>query len=478
MIHKARFLPNWKGAKLPSSLSLIFIAVMFWLMPTPVGLSDQAYHLLIIFLTTIAGVILRPLPMGAIAIISTTLCILTKTLSMEEAFSSFSTSVVWLVVLAFFLALGFKVTGLGKRVAYFFISKLGDSTLGLSYGMVLTELFLAPFVPSNTARGAGIIFPVVTALAKEEGSDPEKGTQKKVGAFLLTVCFQVNVVTSAMFMTALVGNPLIASFAQGVGVEINWVTWSLGAVVPGLVALGVIPYIIYKIYPPQLKQSPGARENARQKLKELGGLTLNEKFMLGSFSIILTLWIFGGTLGINPTLAALIGFSILLFFGVLHWTECVQEKSAWETLMWFAPLLMMASFLTKLGVMQWFATHMESLVGGLSWPVTLLIICLVYFYINYVFASITSRITALYGVFLAVLLGAGTPPMVAAMSLAVLSSLSGGLTHFSTGTAPVFFGAHYVSVRDWWRNGFIISLVNLTIWTLVGGAWWKIIGYW
>lgn len=478
MTHKSTVLHGWQGAKLPSSLGLIFLALVFWFLPTPVGLSDQAYHLLIIFLTTIAAVILKPLPMGAIAIISVTLCILTKTLEMKEAFSSFSKDVVWLVVLAFFLALGFKLTGLGKRIAYFFISKIGNSTLGLSYGLVLTELFLAPFVPSNTARGAGIIFPIVTALAKEEGSDPEKGTQKKVGAFLLTVCFQANVITSAMFLTALVGNPMIAGFAQNAGVELSWVTWALAAVVPGLVALVVVPYVIFKIYPPELKVAPGAQDNAKQKLRELGPLSMNEKIMVISFGTILVLWVLGKYFGINPTLAALIGFSILLFTGVLHWTECIQEKSAWETFMWFAPLLMMATYLTDLGVMKWFAGHMETLVGGLTWPVTLLVIALVYFYINYIFASITSRITALYGVFLAVLIGAGTPPMVAAMTLAVLSSLSGGLTHFSTGTAPVFFGAHYVSVRSWWRNGFIISLVNLLIWGVVGGLWWKVIGYW
>ncbi|MDP4840744.1 MAG: anion permease [Alphaproteobacteria bacterium] len=64
------------------------------------------------------------------------------------------------------------------------------------------------------------------------------------------------------------------------------------------------------------------------------------------------------------------------------------------------------------------------------------------------------------------------------MGLAVLSALAGTLTHFGTGTAPVYFGAGYVSVKDWWRNSFFLSAVNLTVWAVVGGIWWKCLGYW
>ena len=106
------------------------------------------------------------------------------------------------------------------------------------------------------------------------------------------------------------------------------------------------------------------------------------------------------------------------------------------------------------------------------------IIVLIYFYIQYIFASVTARITALYAVFLGVLIAAGAPPAASAMMLAVTSALSGTLTHFGTGTAPVYFGAGYVTVKEWWRNSFIMSVVNLTIWFVAGGLWWKVIGLW
>lgn len=469
---------KWQGAKLLPSLLVVTIASGFWMMMPPEGLSLQAWHLMIIFFATIVAVILKPLPIGAIALIATTLCVSTNTLTLNQALTAFSSSIAWLIVLAFFLAIGFKKTGLGTRIAYFFLSLMGKNTLGLAYGFVLTELLLAPFVPSSTARSGGIIFPVVTALAKEQGSDPAKGTERKMGAFLLKVCFQVNMVTSSMFLTGLVGNPLIAQLAQTANVTITWSTWAIAAIVPGLANLIVLPWALYQFYPPEIKQAPEAQARAKEKLKGLGPLKMSEKLMLVTFAGILTLWVFGAEYGIKPTTAALIGFSILLFCGVLDWKDCMKETGAWETLMWFAPLLMMATYLTEFGMMSWFSDHMKVIVGDLSWPVTFTIVTLVYFYIHYFFASVTARITALYGALLAVLIAAGTPPMLAAMGLAVLSPLAGTLTHFGTGTAPLYFGAGYITVKEWWINSFFLSVINITIWVVVGGAWWKFLGYW
>ena len=470
--------PRWNGAKLTHTTVLLVVGTFLWFMAPPSDLTLSAWHLLIIFLGTIAAVILKPLPIGAISFIALTICIGTETLTLKQSLTAFSSSVVWLVVLAFFLSMGFKVTGLGKRIAYFFLSVLGSNTLGLSYGFVLTELFLAPFVPSNTARGAGILFPIVSSLAKEQGSCPTEGTQNKMGAFLIKVCFHVNMVTSAMFMTGLVGNPLIVSLAANVGVQINWMTWALAAIIPGLVNITIIPLVLYRLYPPEVMKTPEARSIARTRLRELGPLNHQEIIMLSTFAVILALWVFGSSYGIKPTTAAFIGFSALLFTGVLKWKDCIRETTAWETLMWFAPLLMMATYLTEFGAMNWFSKQIEGVVSPLSWPLTLAIICLIYFYIHYLFASVTARITALYSTFLIVLLAAGTPPMLAAMSLAVLSALSGPLTHFGTGTAPVYFGANYVPVKNWWHASFVLSLVNLGVWTLIGGLWWKVLGYW
>lgn len=464
-----------------SQLPLVGILLFFitlWFTPPPEGLTLQSWHLFAVFLTTILSVIAKILPMGALCVVAIAVCTTTKTLTLHQALHSFSSHIVWLTFLAFLLARGFIKTGLGGRIAYYFVLWMGKSTLGLAYGLVCTDFFLAPFVPSNTARGAGIVFPIVSALTQEYGSSPNDNTQDKIGSFLMKLCYQTNIITSAMFLTAMAGNPLIASLGSKLGVEMSWSSWCLASIVPGLLNLALLPWILYLIYPPIIKHTPEAPQFAHKKLQEMGKLKKEEWIMLGTFGLLLVLWIFGKNLGIDATSAAFIGLAILLSTNVLSWDDILKEHNAWHTFMWLATFLMMSHYLTEFGLINWFSQHVQTAVAPFHWITALGLICLVYFYSHYMFASIAAHIGSMFAAFGAVAITAGAPPFVAIMLLTVLSSLCAGITHYGTGTGPVYFGANFITVRDWWRIGFILSIINLLIWGTVGPLWWKIVGFW
>lgn len=450
---------------------------LIWFSPHPEGLTLQAWHLFAIFVCTIAAIIMNVLPMGAVTVIAISLCTITQTLTIKQALSTFSSNIIWLILIAFLLARGFIKTGLGSRIAYYFVLNMGKSTLGLAYGLLTTEFLLAPFTPSNTARGAGIVYPIVQALSEEYKSTPKEGTERKIGSYLMKLCYQANVVTSAMFLTATAGNPLIASLAQKMGVDITWTSWAMAALVPGLVNLAALPWILYVIYPPKLKQTPDAPDFARKKLKEMGPLSKNEWLMLGTFGLLLTLWVLGSILNIDATVAAFLGLSILLLTGVLTWDDILKEHNGWHTFMWLSTLLMMSGFLTEFGLMNWFSEHIKNGIGNLHWLLALGIISFIYFYTHYGFASMTAHISALFSAFALAAIAAGAPPRITLLFLAFLSSLCAGITHYGTGTGPVYFGSEYVTLKDWWRVGGIISIFNIIIWATVGTFWWTLLGY-
>lgn len=75
-------------------------------------------------------------------------------------------------------------------------------------------------------------------------------------------------------------------------------------------------------------------------------------------------------------------------------------------------------------------------------------------------------------------LSLGAPPMLLALTLAFSSSLMMSLTHYGTGTAPIIFGSGYATLGEWWKTGFVMSVVNLAIWFFIGSVWWKFLGYW
>ena len=262
------------------------------------------------------------------------------------------------------------------------------------------------------------------------------------------------------------------------GINISWGTWAIACIVPGFISLLVLPALLYVIYPPEIKDTPDAPGFASQKLKELGPLTTGERIMLLVFAFLLVLWIFGDKFGIDATTAALTGLLILLISGVLKWDDVISEKQAWNTFVWMAVLIMLSDQLSKLGVTTWFGVKLQKSVSNLSWISVFVLVSLFYFYAHYFFASMTAHISAMYGTFLVVAINSGSPAMLIALFLGVGSSLSAGLTHYGTGTAPVYFGTNYVTISEWWKIGFIVSVVNLLIWGFLGGMWWKILGYW
>lgn len=454
------------------------VGLILWFLPRPEGLSEQGWHVLAIFIATIVGIIARPLPMGGVAILSIGILSVTGTLTIEQALSGFSLPTVWLVVAAFFIARAFIKTHLGTRIAYYFVRTFGKKTLGLAYSLIFSEMILAPAIPSTAARSGGIMFPIINGLSQALNSKPHDPSARNMGAFLILTSFHGCMIVSAMFLTAMAGNPVVAKLAMNEGVEITWGSWALGALVPGLCSLIIIPLVIYCVSPPRIKSVPDALHFADAKLRELGRMKHKEHILLGVFVVLISLWIFGRFIGVDAVTAALLGLTALLLTNVLNWQDIIEEKGAWETLIWFSTLLTLAGFLNTYGVIGYFSEIVVHHISGMNWIWSLLILSLVYFYSHYFFASNTAHIGAMYGAMLAMAIGLGAPGFLAAIFLAYLSNLFGSLTHYGSSPAPVLFGAGYVGVKEWWKVGAIVSAVNLVIWTLVGGAWWKFLGYW
>ncbi len=464
---------RWIGWGVPLAIGLVV-----WFLSPPSGVEPAGMHLLAIFLATIVGIILKPLPMGAVAMIGIAATAITGTLTITQSLSGFGNRVIWLIVLAFFISRGFIKTGLGARTAYHFMALMGRRTLGLGYGLVATDLVLAPAIPSNTARAGGVVYPILRSVAEAYGSRPDDGTAGRIGAFLTVTAFQGTVITSAMFLTAMAANPLVAELAAPLGVEITWVGWAMAASVPGLVSLVAVPWVLYRLFPPEIKETPEATALAREELQKLGPMGRSEWIMVGCVILLLALWVLSGPLGIHTTATALLGLAVLLATGVLTWEDVLKETGAWDTLVWFSALVMMASFLTELGLIPWFSEEVGGWFGGVGWMGAFLGLSLVYFYSHYFFASNTAHVSAMYAPFLGVALVVGTPPLLAALVLGFFSNLFSSMTHYGTGPAPVLFGAGYVEVGTWWRLGLVVSLLNLVIWLGVGGVWWRVLGLW
>ncbi|NPV28037.1 MAG: anion permease [Firmicutes bacterium] len=459
-------------------LIIVAVGVIIWFIPIPTGLKPNAWHLFAIFVATIVGFILQPIPMGALSFLSISLVVLLKVATLSDMLVNFGSSTVWLVVSAFFLARGFIKTGLARRISLLFIKAIGHSTLRLGYCLAFSDLIFGPAMPSITARGGGILFPIIKGLCSVFDSEPGP-TARRVGAYLFQVEHHATCIVSAMFITAMGSNPLVVDLAaKTANVNLTWSGWATAAIVPGLIALLAVPFILYKIFPPEIKDSPEAPQMAQQELQKMGPMSKPEKIQLGVFIGSLLLWTTSMFTNIDATTVALLAVSVLLATSVLTWKDCLDDNGAWDTLVWLGTLMSLAGLLVKLGVVAWVAKLVGSAIGGISWVPTLAIMLLIYLYSHYAFASLTAHITALYAPLLAIAVIAGAPVQLSALVLGFFSSLCGSLTHYSSGPAPILFGAGYVDQPTWWKLGFIISVINLVIWLGTGSIWWKFVGLW
>lgn len=442
------------------------------------SMSPNAWHLFVIFSATIMGIILRPFPVSVVALFGLTVSIVLNVLDIKtQALSGFAVPTVWLVGSVFFIAKGFVNSRLGERIAYFFIFIAGKTPLRLAYALSFTEFLLAPFIPSSTARAGGIILPILNSICISFDSSPEKNTQNKIGSFLMQSAFHANIISSAIFLTGMVSNPLAQSFAKDQGVYFSWTQWFFIASVPGIVSLLLAPFLIYKMNKPEIEHSEKAQKMAKQKLKELGAFSRKEQIMMGILILMLFLWIFGDVWGIYSASVALLGLVLCILTKVIKFEEVLEEKKAWETMLWLSILITMCTYLKEYGFVSVISQYVSTFVSGFSFYVSTFIVLFFYYWVGYLFASNSAHVSALYVSFLGVLLALGMQPVLAGVLLACLSSLYASTTHYGSTAGSVLFSAGFVSAKQWWKTGFVIALCNFLIWLSIGSAWWKVLGY-
>jgi divalent anion:Na+ symporter, DASS family len=323
-----------------------------------------------------------------------------------------------------------------------------------------------------------MIVPVAVRIADLFDSHPGPSA-RRLGGFLIASIYQGSAVACAMFFTGQASNILGASLAlKLVQVEVTWSSWFMAAIVPGLTSAAVVPWIVQRVMQPEVRRTPEAPAFAAAELLRMGPLSRQEWITLGVFGGVGLLWITSAWHRLDVTFVAMLGLGVLLTTGAMPWEMAVREKAAWDVFVWYGGLLKMGELLNATGTTTAFATSVGALFVGIPWLVVLLAVLVIYFYTHYAFASITAHMLALFPPFVVLLVGLGVPPPLAVYSLLCLANLPAGLTHYGTTPAPILFGLGYVSLGDWWKVGFYVSVANMLIWLTIGFGWWKLIGIW
>jgi len=451
-------------------LSVVAFGSTLWFFPLPEGLTLQAWHLFAVFISAIFAVIINAMPIFTSSILALATVVLTGTLTTKQAYSGFSESFILLIIVAFLIARGVIKSGLGKRIAFLIIKKFGTSSLKLGYSVVAADMFISPAFPSNTAR-SGVLFPIVNALAADSGSKVTDGTRKRLGSFLMMTSMAGITLSSTLWLTAMAANPAGAKMAKEVGVEISYGSWALAASLPVLILFFLVPWVIFKIYPPEIKETPDAPKIAQEALEKMGPVHRNEWIMGGTFIGMVALWIASSSLGLDKTAIAFLGLGILMLTHIFTLQDLRNEGDALGTLVWFAILYAMSKYLNELGFMGWVGDHIAQGVSGFSWPVVYVSLIVGYVLIHYFFVSQTAQMLALFSVFLSVAMQAGVPPELMAYMLLFATNFNAIITPQGSSANVIYTGSGYIEPKEVYKVGGIVTLVNTLVFLTIGTAW-------
>jgi len=459
---------EWK--MLPRRLLPFAIAIGIWLIPVPAGLTAPAWHLFAIFVASIAAVLVGAFPLLTSTMLAVAAVVLTDTIPAAKAFGGFANPSVLLVVIAFLVAQAVVKSGLGRRISLFMVGRFGGSSLGLAYSIVLTDAAIAPAFPSNTARG-GVLFPIVLSVAQGSGSRPDDPEGRRLGAYLMFCAMASLAVSSALWMTATSANPIGLQVVKEFGIEIGFGTWFLVACVPALAAILALPVVVAKIYPPRVGRTPEAPLAARKALSELGPLARDEWITAVVFLVMVGGWIFADALKLNVTSIAFAGLGVLLMMRVLTLADIATQGDTLSTFLWLAVLFALSGQLNELGCMGYAGQLLAAQIGGLSWPITYVLLVVIYVAIHYMFVSQSSQVLALLGVFLDVGIRGGVPAPLMAFALLFASSYFSVITPQAGSQNVIFVGAGYLTQRELYLLGLLMTLFFMVVFLTIGTAW-------
>jgi len=471
-------------------------AAAIWFSPIA-GLDAPEHRLLAIMAFVAIWWITEPVPIPVTSLLGPMLCVLCGVASMKDAFSAFSTPMIFLFMGGFLIAKGMMVNGLDKRLAYGIISMkwVGDSPRRIFLAVGCACMLCSGWI-SNTATAA-MMFPIalglleaIRAMQAANGQVIDLKNYKYATGLMLMTAYACSI-GGVLTPIGTPPNIIMLGFLHEMAPqahEVSFFEWMIWGVVAMIAYFAVAYVVLWKMFPADVKHIKGASEFIREHAKDLGPWTRAQKNTLIAFLVAVVLWvtpgvlsvIFGGDSEVVTTynkyipeeLAALIGGLLLFFLPVdakkgqmtMSWKDGV-EGIEWGTLLLFGGGLAMGSLMYSTGLSAWVGDGLKHILG--QHPNEWLFVGL--FCVTALILSELTSHTASTNLLAPIAIGTaislGFSPIPVAIGIALSSSL-GFMMPVSTPPNAIVYASGYVPLTKMIKSGVIIDLIGVLLITI------------
>ena len=443
------------------------------LLPTPTGLSVQAWHLVALITWMIIWWMTEATPVPVTALLPIPMMPLLDIAPQKTVTSSYGHPLIFLFLGGFLIASAMQRWGLHKRIALSIVNLVGSTPQRMIGGFMLATAFLSMWI-SNTAT-AVMMFAVAISIIEltSENTNDEQASHTFAVALLLGIAYSASIGG----VGTLIGTPpntLLASFmADSYDLQIDFSTWMMVGVPLVFIMLPITWLLLCKVVFP-LPQNTLLKDSGfvREELSALGPMKTAEKTVAVVFAITALLWITRKWLvawtGLNITDTSIAMLSALILFIIpasmekaeftLDWG--VTKNLPWGVLFLFGGGLSLAAGFKSTGL----AIAIGDAVAGLG-AVDISIYILVVVASIIFLTEITSN-TATTATFLpilgAVAVGLGVSPLTLAIPAALSASMA-FMMPVATPPNAIVFSYDKLKIVDMVKAGIWLNIITICL---------------
>lgn len=449
-------------------IAALVVLFVFYLLPTPVGLSFQGKMMLGVLMMGAVLWITEPVPLAVTGLLIMTIQPILGVLPAGEVFSSFGNQAVFFLIGAFIITGALEKHNLHKRIALKFLSFFEHNPKKFTFGIMLSCTFLSFIMPEHGV--AAMFLPIVTSILIAMKVVPRESNFGIVS--MLSIAYGCSIGS----LGTLIGgarNPLtigmLADLEQPILVSFfDWMIYSMPIV---FISLPIVWIILQISFPIKIKNIAAAKTEIKRQMSRSAKMNKYELTVIGIVILTIFLWIFVSSPDyFSLAVIAIIGSILLFFTGCITWKD-VEQRVPWGIIVLYGGAITLGIGMQKTGAGAWLAHQLFTLVGYNPYFVIVGLIIL-----TVLLTNIMSNVGAV-----AILLPIGIAisteiPGVSPLLSSMLIALSGGLAFMFVIATPanaITYSSGYYSSRNLLKAGIVANGACIAVIFVVAVLYWK-----
>ncbi len=449
------------------------LALLISLLPVPEGITPEGWKVVSLAFWMATWWATEAIPMAGTSLLPLVYLPLSGTFEVADAARPYASSIIFLLLGGFIIAMGMQRWNLHRRIALWILSHFDQKPSALIGGFMIATALLSMWV-SNTATTLMMI-PIALSVADNiiDDNNPRH-------PFILAILLAIAYSASIGGMGTIVGTPpnamMVGYLQENMGIEISFIAWmSLGIPIV-MVLLPAAWWVLTRmVFSVDKGLSIEGSDVIQQKRAAMGVISIPEIRVAILFTCIALAWVFRPLLNelsflthLNDTVIAILG--AILFFAIpsgsekekgsflLDWETAV--KLPWGVVLLFGGGLSLAFAISNTGLAAWLGDSLAVLSTAHYLILLGAIVAMIVFLTE--ITSNTATTAALMPIFGAIAIGGNIDPILLAAPAAIAASCAFMLPVATAPNAIVFSGGQ-VQVPDMVKAGFRLNLLAIMI---------------